>query len=124
VTAPRTPSGLGGDGEELWTDITGEYSLRFDELRVLEAACREWNLLCGMEAQLNSELDDGAWSVKGSMGQDVANPLLAEIARHRALFARLMAQLKLPDADAGADSPASRSEAARAMAHARWSKSS
>jgi hypothetical protein len=108
----------------LWTDITGEYALRADELRVLESACREWDLLCGMEAQLNSELDAGAWSVKGSMGQDVANPLLSEIARHRALHARLMAQLKLPDADAGAGSASSRSEAARAMANARWSKSS
>lgn len=122
MTAKRTPSGLGEDGLALWTDITGEYELRFDELRILETACREWDLMCGMDAQLNSELDAGNWSVRGSMGQDVAHPLLAEIARHRALFARLVAQLKLPD-EGAVDSPQSRSDAARAMAHARWAKS-
>lgn len=122
MTAKRTPSGLGEDGLELWTDITGEYELRFDELRILETACREWDLMCGMDAQLNSELDAGNWSVRGSMGQDVAHPLLAEIARHRALFARLVSQLKLPD-EGAVDSPQSRSDAARAMAHARWAKS-
>lgn len=122
MSKKRTPSGLGEDGLELWTDITGEYELRFDELRILELACRQWDLLCGMEAQLNSDLDSGQWSVKGSMGQDVAHPLLPEIRQHRALFSRLVAQLKLPD-EGAVDSPQSRSDAARAMAHARWAKS-
>lgn len=116
----KPPVGLGVAGTELWNDIAGGFDLRPDELRVLEHACREEDLIASMDAELHTDIAVGAWSTKGSAGQDVAHPLLGEIRQHRTLSARLMAQLKLPDEGGGAQS---RSSAARAMANARWSKS-
>lgn len=55
---------------------------------------------------------------KGSMGQDVAAPLVQELRAHRTALARLLLQLKLPDE--GGD--AARSSAARDLAMARWTR--
>lgn len=111
----KCPDGLELRGVRLWGDVTGKWTLRPDELVVLEDACREADLIDRIEAgAAGAEL----MSV-GSMGQPVVNPLIAELRQHRSTFQRLVASLKLPDEPGGA--APSRSSSAREAAVARWS---
>ena len=109
-----TPEMLGRAGAQLWVDVTSTYTLRVDEKRVLEDACREADLVDTLEtASRTADL-----VVKGSQGQPVINPLISELRQHRSTLASLFRQLKLPDGDSGE----ARSAAARSAANARWGK--
>lgn len=110
MTKPKAPVGLLAGGKRLWVDTVGSWTLRVDELRVLEDACREADLI----DQMQRKLRPATLMVKGSQGQDVVNPLVSEVRQHRAVLRGLLGQLRLTD-DA-----ASRSTAARAAANARW----
>ncbi|WP_067891236.1 hypothetical protein [Nocardia vaccinii] len=112
VTAPRN---LSAAGRKLWTKITTDYDLRADELRVLEDACRESDLIDTLEAESRG----AQLVVQGSTGQPVINPLISELRQHRSTLASLFRQLKLPDEGAN---PEARSASARAAANARWSR--
>ena len=108
------PADLGHAGVQLWANIAGgQYTLRPDERRILEDACREADLI----DDLGSEAKGQPKLVKGSQGQQVINPLISELRQHRATFASLMGKLKLPDGEA-----APRSVQARGAAQSRWSK--
>ena len=110
------PVGLNTDGSTLWDDITVIYDLRPDELRVLEAACFEADLIARMQREsVNEDL-----IVRGSQGQPVANPLVQELRQHRSTLRGLLGQLKLPDEDGRA--AGARSEQARGAANARWQR--
>jgi hypothetical protein len=107
----------------LWREISdpARYELRSDELRILEDACREADLI----DQLEEALKGAPFMVSGSQGQDVINPLIPELRQHRATLTSMLLKLKLPDEepDAGqapAESP--RSVAARTAAQSRWGK--
>lgn len=108
----KPPNGLSSTSRKMWREIVSKYELRTDELRVLEDACREVDLI----GLLERELDGAELIVKGSMGQPVANPMISELRQHRATLQRLLAALKLPDEGVSA----SRSAAAREAANARW----
>jgi hypothetical protein len=111
------PEGLGERAAELWDGLTSKYDLRKDELFILHEACREIDLIDRMENfQRGDELTG-----RGSQGQVVAAPMLAELRQHRALFAAHMKQLKLPDEDGRAAERISSD--ARAAANARWGRS-
>lgn len=111
----KTPTGLGAKAKRVWTEITSSYELRVDELRILEDACREIDLVERLEA----ELKGAKLIVHGSQGQPVANPLVQELRQHRGVLTRLFGALKLPDEDSGAGE---RSTAARTAAMARWGR--
>jgi len=122
---PRPPKGLGPAGRKLWKSICRDYELRPDELTVLESACREADLI----QRLEEALKDAPLVVKGSMGQEVASPLVTEIRLHRSTQASLLKQLKIPDLEEEDEEPIvirrrpmSRSDAARKAANARWGK--
>ncbi|MDN5918300.1 MAG: hypothetical protein L0I76_24920, partial [Pseudonocardia sp.] len=93
AAAHRAPAHLDARGRGFWRAVTTDYELRPDELRVLEDACRELDLI----ERLDAEQRDTALTVPGSHGQPVAAPLLGELRAHRALLARLLNQLRLPD---------------------------
>ena len=100
-----------------------EYDLRADELRTLEDCAREADLVDQMEA----EQKGSPKTVKGSMGQTVAAPLISELRQHRATLNTMLRSLKLPDVDAGAlaaeaERKAGESERKRAAAVARWTR--
>ncbi|MEW2253716.1 hypothetical protein [Streptomyces sp. NPDC047869] len=113
---PEPPVELGRRGAELWQAVLTEHELRTDELRVLEDACREVDLI----ERMHTELHTAPLVVKGSMGQDVANPLVQELRQHRALVARLLGALKLSDEEQDGRDAQFRTDRARRAALTRW----
>lgn len=114
ATVPA-PAGLDVKGKKTWKAITSSYELRADELDTLEDICREVDLI----ARLEDGLDGADLLTKGSQGQEVLNPLIAEVRQHRATKKALWASLKLPDDAAGA--PAANQQ--REAAQSRWAAS-
>lgn len=113
MTSKKTlgaPVGMADAGLKLWSDVTGKWTLRADELRTLEAACRAADRVAAMEAER-----DGAVTSTGSMGQLIVHPLIPEIRAHEAQVASLLAKLKLPD-DEGGEQVSQQ----RAAAQSRW----
>lgn len=102
----------------MWRETTKIYTFRPDELRVLEEACREVDLVDDLAAALVG----APRLVKGSQGQQVINPIISELRQHRNCVASLLKWLKLPEANAAAgELGAPRSVQARSAAKARWS---
>jgi hypothetical protein len=93
--AHDVPAGLKQAGRFLWDQTMASYTLRADELLLLEQACREADLI----ADIQDEMRFQSLTVSGSQGQDVANPLLSEIRQHRMLYGQLIGRLNLPDLD-------------------------
>jgi hypothetical protein len=114
---PTRPRDLGKAGAKLWREIvtSGSYELRPDELRILEDACREADLIDDLAAAMKT----APKMVRGSQGQDVINPMISELRQHRATLKSLLGALQLPD-DTG-ETP--RSVGARKAAQSRWNKS-
>lgn len=110
ISAPR---GLENKGKRIWKDVTANYELRTDELDILEDICRESDLI----DRLEKDLEGAELMVRGSQGQDVANPLVSEIRQHRATKKALWASLKLPD-DSNVISIAGNQQ--REAAQSRW----
>lgn len=118
MTAPKPPAALSKDGSALWRQVVSKYALRPDERGVLEDACAERDLI----AQLSEALVGAPLVVAGSQGQQVINPLVSELRQHRATYATLMRQLKLPDEGGSSDSGGELSAKNRAAAQARWAR--
>ena len=110
----RTPRGLRARGRALWDDVATAYSLRADEYRILEDACR----LVDTPTALERAADGQPLTVKGSAGQPVLNPLIAEQRPHRLALSALLKQLKLPDEDPMAGKSNQHSSAAQS----RWAQ--
>jgi hypothetical protein len=114
---PPAPSGLGDAGRALWTQFTGLYKFRVDELRILAEVSRTEDEL----ATINAALVGAPAMVAGPHGRTVPNPLYEEARRHRGLKFRGLAALGLADAHAADErDPRARSAAGRALAHQRW----
>lgn len=109
-----------GPGRALWKQIvtSGKYLLRPDELRILEDACRMYDRADDLQRQAA----DRPSTVRGSTGQPVINPLLAEERQCRLAAAQLLKQLKLPDELGESAGAGPRSVNARNAAQARWNK--
>ena len=92
------PPGLGTAGRRLWKQVQKQYTLRPDEAVLLETACKTVDVI----AELEAAMDGQPLTTTGSMGQQREHPLLSEARQQRGLLNRTLAQLKLPDMDAGA----------------------
>lgn len=118
----RMPAKLGPKGRALWKSIAESeenYTLRADELRLLEDAAREADMI----ERLEDAQRDEPLTAKGSMGQTVASPFVSELRQHRGTLASLMKQLQLPNSALGVQQKrAAVSETNRANARARWDK--
>jgi hypothetical protein len=124
----RMPAELGVAGQMLWKMIVDRdppYVLRPDEMYILMQACNEADIIARLQAALDRDLEaegDRGLISKGSMGQEVVNPLVPELRQHRSTQMNLLKSLKLPD-EKGAGKPAvspELSETRRAAARARW----
>ena len=114
----KPPTGLKAPGRRLWTGVVVSYILTPAELAMLEQAARTADELERLEKAVR-ELPDLV--VTGSMGQPRMHPLLSEVRAHRALLAKLTAELNLPDVDQKAGLRAG-ARHARKAAVARWSR--
>ena len=95
---PRMPRGFGVEGQKLWQGVVTEFELTTadpDKLRILFDACKT--------ADLVKRLDDAAGkaplTVKGSMGQEVINPLIAQAQSSRMQLAQVMNAAGMSAAD-------------------------
>lgn len=115
----KAPSTLGKAGKALWVSVTDVYSLRADELAVLEDACAATDMIAALNERW---MADGAPSLtRGSMGQEVIHPMIGEIRAQRAFRDQALARLKLPD-ESASGSESDTSSKARAAAVARWTR--
>jgi hypothetical protein len=112
----HAPRGLGTAGKKLWKDVQSTHELRADELRVLEDAGREADIIDMMEVARLA--DNFELFVKGSQGQPTINPVISELRQHRATLASLLRQLKLTET--AVEDAEERSTKARKAANARW----
>jgi hypothetical protein len=108
------PRGLKKRGRKFWREVLSTYQLRLDEVVLLETACKTIDLLDDLEAAMTNQ----PLITKGSMGQERENPLLSEARQQRAHLNRTLAQLSLPDENAGA-----KINQHRAAGQSRWAKS-
>ncbi len=116
MTKLVAPKSLSVGGRSLWAGVVEKYDLRVDELRVLEDACHEVDLIDLMVAGMKGK----PLVVDGSKGTPVVNPLLPELRQHRNILKSLMQSLKLPEDGDAEGAAAERSTKARAAANARW----
>ena len=120
----RKPAGLGTAGTKLWRTVTDVFDFTEEpgKVHVLEQACRVADIV----AELDDAADEAPLTVKGSMGQPVISPFIAEARSQRALLAQLMGRLGLPENNANEDELAERrarrSAAGRTAARARWNR--
>lgn len=97
---PGAPPALQKAGTDLWEATAKVYDLSGHELALLAQACRTLDVCEGLWRAVKKQ----GYSVQGSMGQTVANPLLQELRQQRSLFASLVRALDLPDVEAEASS--------------------
>lgn len=120
-TLSDTPAGLKDAGTALWRSITGDldddWELDARELHLLERACRCADDLQALEAQVDQ---DGA-TAKGSRGQTVVHPALAEARQLRLVQLRLLSALELVDPVEKRRAATPAIARARRAAEARWS---
>lgn len=82
------PHGLGPEGAKLWRSITAEWELTAAEESLLLQACRTADLLESLQARLATvDLFDDS--------DRHPHPALTELRSQRAIYARLIGQLKL-----------------------------
>jgi hypothetical protein len=74
----------GTAANKLWSEVTALYALRPDDLRLLEDACNEADLIAEFEEIRPGPKD---FLTRGSHGQLMPHPVLRELASHRRLFA-------------------------------------
>lgn len=113
----KAPAVLAEAGTRLWERVVKDYTLRVDELRILEAACQTTDTIAGIDKTWN-ELGQ-PYLTTGSTGQDVVHPLIGERRAQQAQLAKLLAQLKLPDLGEAIDGETA-TNPARAAAATRW----
>lgn len=130
LKAPPPPSILAKDGRkdgagrQLWKEYVGSgsnvpYVLNPGELRALRDAC----VMADRMEQLEEKAKTQSLTTRGSQGQAVINPLLAEARQCALAITALLSKIKLPDDQAEGTAAAPRSVGARNAANAKWGKS-
>lgn len=88
---PKTPNGLGTEGSKLWREIVGAFDLTEEpyKRRILFDACKTADLI----DLLDTAMADEPLTAKGSMGQLVIHPLIAQSQSARTQLAQLLTRL-------------------------------
>jgi hypothetical protein len=91
----RTPAGLGKPGRKLGREITAEFDIKNDPDRreLLFQACKTADQI----AELDEAAAEAPLTVKGSMGQPVISPFIAEARVQRGLLAQLLARMNFAE---------------------------
>lgn len=114
---PRAPTGLGVAGKALWGRLNERYSFDPREQAILDAACRQVDLVVELERVLT---DDGV-IVVGSKGQQRVSGLVAEVRQGRLCLAKLLGDLQLPSEEQQR-AATWRSAQAKKAADSRWTR--
>jgi hypothetical protein len=93
----RKPAGLGAAGAKIWRTVNATFDLDEEphKIELLTQACRVADII----AELDAAAAEAPLTVKGSMGQPVISPFIAEARVQRGLLAQLLGRLGLPDTD-------------------------
>jgi len=83
----RPPAGLGAAGRRLWRDMTSTYAFGPHERTILEQAARTLDVIAELEA------------LTATPDATERRLLIAETRQNRAVLARLLAALRVPDDD-------------------------
>lgn len=117
----QPPDNLGPAGTELWESITEVFSFEDEpgKVALLQRACRTADTIATLEAEASTQ----SLLAKGSMGQAVVNPLVAEARSQTSLLDKLLKSLDLPETEEEQLERAQRrSRAGRTAARARWGR--
>ena len=96
---------------------TFDFSEEPGKLAILERAARTADTIAALEAEAATQ----SLTAKGSMGQAVINPLVAEARAQTSLLDKLLKSLGLPDTDeATAEKAEQRRRQAKKAAQTRW----
>ena len=95
----RSPAGLQSAGKRLWKSVTEEFDLETEphKLHILAQAARVADVI----AELDDAANEAPLTVRGSMGQQVISPFIAEARAQRSLMAQLLARLNFESAPEG-----------------------
>ena len=106
---PKPPSGTRASGRRLWASIVAVYELEEHELALLREAVRTVDTLDRLAAVVRADggMIDTPTGVK-------VHPGLVEARQLRIALARLLAALRLPDAEVGTESQGRRQRRAGA----------
>lgn len=106
---PKPPSGTRASGRRLWASIVTVFELEEHELALLREACRTVDTLDRLDAVVRADggMIDTPTGVK-------VHPGLVEARQLRIALARLLAALRLPDGEVGAESQGRRQRRAGA----------
>lgn len=116
---PRAPRGLKARGRRLWVELHEQFDFTADPHRhaLVEDACREADLI----DRLQAVVDTTDLRVRGSQGQPVAAPEVAELRQHRSLLGQLLTRLDLPETQEVVEAKAAHiSEVRRTAARSRF----
>jgi hypothetical protein len=93
----RVPAALDKTGRSLWRRITAEFDLQSDPDRaeLLFQACK----VADQIAELDEAAAEAPLTVKGSMGQQVISPFIAEARVQRGLLAQLLSRMNFEQED-------------------------
>jgi hypothetical protein len=116
MSKPKPPTTLAEAGRSLWNAVVGNYDLRVDELAGLQSACKTADRIAMLE-KAHADLGQ-PFLTRGSMGQDVIHPLIAEMRAQESHMSGLLVKLKLPDESGGAAVNAQRTGGATRWANA------
>ena len=96
---PKVPSGLDTEGCRLWREIVGEFDVNEEphKRRILFDACRTADLI----ERLDDAMGGQPLTVRGSMGQEVIHPLLAQSQSARTQLAQLLSRLNFAPPEEG-----------------------
>ena len=88
---PNAPAGLGTEGKKLWKEIVGTFDVveEAHKRRILFDACRTADLI----DRLDTAMNDQPLTAKGSMGQLVIHPLIAQVQASRMQLSQLLSRL-------------------------------
>lgn len=93
-TPPAPPTDLRDAGRDLWTSLAGAMSFEAHESALLIEACRVRDRLDSLDAVVRAE------GVTVTSPQGVkAHPALVEARAQEVVLTRLLASLRIPDAD-------------------------
>ena len=92
---PTAPPGLEKRGRRFWRAAVSEIDFDIDGLELLEDTCRTLDTIERLRAIVDAEGE----MAKGSMGQPVAHPLLAELRQQRKQAADFLTKLGIDAAD-------------------------